>query len=276
MKNQLLLSKRLFLEGREFAERNDAVSSGMAISLFQDAVEMFIWTLIKKRQIPVKESSQFTTNIEQLTRAGVELYFIPQLLELNKARVNFKHYGNLPAPDEAKKFFVYAEGFFNKVFPEYFGVSFGELSLVDLVIFEDVKERLKKANQLIESHTFPDAVNEMAIAKAMLFSRLDKYVPRVDQSLTNIDRSVGGIYPDIFRYLSSYLSQLREATLASLIRMPLQDYSFMHFALPNAVQANSGQWHIFVHARIGTYDEANCKQALDCLISLSIRMESLV
>ena len=66
MVKQLLLCKRLMTEGMSFAERSDPVSSGMAISLFQDSVEMFVWALIKERGITVKETSSFTANIEAL------------------------------------------------------------------------------------------------------------------------------------------------------------------------------------------------------------------
>lgn len=58
----------------------------------------------KERNIPVKENAQFTTNIESLSNAVIKLSFIPQILELNKSRVGFKHYGNLPAIAEVRSF----------------------------------------------------------------------------------------------------------------------------------------------------------------------------
>ena len=101
MIKQLLLCKRLMIEGASFAERHDPVSTGLAISLFQDSVEMFIWLLIKERGIKVKELSSFTVNIEELQKGGVQMAHTAKLFELNKARVGFKHYGNLPAAGEA-------------------------------------------------------------------------------------------------------------------------------------------------------------------------------
>jgi hypothetical protein len=100
MVKQLLLCKRLMAEGVSFAKRTDSVSSGMAISLFEDAVEMFIWAQVKERGIQVKETSSFTANIEALQKTGVSVSYTAKLFELNKARVGFKHYGNLPAADE--------------------------------------------------------------------------------------------------------------------------------------------------------------------------------
>jgi hypothetical protein len=281
VKKQLLLSKRIYLEGCEFAERGDSISSGLAISLFQDAVEMFVWTLIKERNIAVKENSQFTANIESLSKAEIKLSFIPQLLELNKSRVGFKHYGNLPDPDEAGKFRTYVEEFLNTSFLEYFSESFEELSLIDLVTFDDVRMRLQKAKQLIAADAYSGAISEIAIAKAMLFLRLDRFVPKVDGGLENFDSVLNRI-PEIqgiqvFQYLTGYLGALREAALASLIRIPLQDYSFLQNALPSAHQSMNGEWRTTSFARqMIKYDKTHCKRAIDCLVALSIRMESIV
>ena len=129
MKKQLLLCKRIFLEGSIFAERQDAISCGFAISLFQDSVEMLVWTLIKERSIAVKEGASFTSHLEVIQKAGIPISNIPKILELNKARVGFKHYGNLPAPDEAIKFQAYVEDFLRASFTDHFGENFDDLSL---------------------------------------------------------------------------------------------------------------------------------------------------
>lgn len=259
MKKQLLLSKRIYLEGCEFAERGDPVSSGLAISLFQDAVEMFVWTLIKERNIPVKENAQFTTNIESLSNAVIKLSFIPQILELNKSRVGFKHYGNLPAIAEATKFRAYVEEFLRVSFVDYFGQSFDDLSLVDLIAFDDVRSRLKSSEQLVMSAKYSEAISEAAIAKALLFSKLDCFIPKV------------GAVP----MMRNDLEMLLEAVLAALIRMPLKEYAFINETLPNALISLGGVWHVNIFRPI-KFDEAHCKRAIDCLVALSIRMESIV
>lgn len=283
MNKQLLLSKRIYLEGYEYSERGDSVSSGIATSLFQDAVEMFIWTLIKARGVPVKENSQFTNNIDAISKAGIELAFIPQLHELNKARVNFKHYGNLPAPDEARKFHSYVRSFLVDSFATHFEVNFEEISLVDLVVFEDVKERLRQGKQLADSGKYENSIYELAIAKELLFSRFNKFIPDVSNHLSQVDRAFDLDVPaarDIraFEYITSYLKILRQASLAALIRLPLQDYSFIQNSLPQVSRFMNGEWRVLGHtSRLGIqYDEALYKRAMDCLVNLSLRMERLV
>ena len=104
MTKQLLLCKRLFSEGSFYADRTDSISSGISISLFQDAVEMYVWTLIKEKNIIIKDGASFTSNLEVVQKTGIQLPQAAKLIELNKARVGFKHYGNLPDSTEVTKY----------------------------------------------------------------------------------------------------------------------------------------------------------------------------
>ena len=57
MLQQLLLSKRLFLEACHYIERADPVSCGIAISMFQDAVELYVWTVVwRQLDLPVNDN----------------------------------------------------------------------------------------------------------------------------------------------------------------------------------------------------------------------------
>lgn len=82
MISQLLLSKRLFIEGSKFAQKLDSISSGLAISLFQDAVEIYVWALIKDKNISVKDNFNFTTNLDAIDKAGITIPDRSKLLEL--------------------------------------------------------------------------------------------------------------------------------------------------------------------------------------------------
>lgn len=276
MLNQVLLAKRMYLEACAYAVRRDAVASGLAISMLQDAVELYVWTLIKERNISSKDQAGFVAHIECLQKAGINVPNSAKLLELNKARVGFKHYGNLPASSEAKKFQGYVEEFFHAATPDHFGVEFDSLSLVDLVAEDKVREHLKLAEQRIAAGEFQEAAGELAIAKSLLFSALHKYIPKVDRGLRDADRvlnSVDGVNGvNVFSYLSEYLGALREYTLVSLLRLPLHDYLFLRNSLPNASQSMSGKWQL-VYSR-GNYTAEECSRALASIVNLSVQLEA--
>lgn len=279
MMKPLLLCKRLMIEGSSFAKRNDAVSSGMAISLFQDSVEMLVWTLINKNGLVVKESSSFLSNIDVLQKSGVSILNVGKIFELNKARVNFKHYGNLPDVDEAKKFKIYVEDFLRATFKDHFDQDFDEISLIDLVIFSNVREQLKKAASLLVENKFVESAVEISVAKVMLFGHLEQYIPQVDWRLKDSDlyfnRSADVRSPDTFHYIADYLKIIRENLLATLVQLPLQEYTFVRTQLPPVAQFQDGKWRSTVNI-LRQYDEKTCRKAIDCLVNISIRLESLV
>ncbi|MCL4781011.1 MAG: hypothetical protein KJ049_12530 [Gammaproteobacteria bacterium] len=66
MSAQLLVVKRLFLEAKNFAEQTDPIAAGIATSLLQDAVELYLWTLIKERNIQVKDNDSFVMYLQRL------------------------------------------------------------------------------------------------------------------------------------------------------------------------------------------------------------------
>lgn len=276
MLTQVLLAKRMYLEACSYASRRDAVASGLAISMLQDSVEIYIWTLIKERNLPTKDQAGFVAHIECLQKAGINVPNAAKLLELNKARIGFKHYGNLPASSETKKFQSYVEDFFRAATLEHFGIEFDSLSLIDLVADAKVREHLKLAEQRIGAGEFQEAAGELAKAKSLLFSALHKYIPKVDRDLHNADRilnSVDGVHGmNVFSYLSEYLSALREYTLVSLLRLSLHDYLVLRNSLPFANQSVSGQWHL-TYSR-GNYTAEECNKALACIVNLSVQLEA--
>ncbi|MBI5774402.1 MAG: hypothetical protein HZA89_11750 [Verrucomicrobia bacterium] len=273
---QLLLAKRLYIEASSYAERADPVSCGIAISMLQDSAELYVWTLIKERNIPVKDQAGFASNIEVLQKNGLAVPNAAKLQELNKARVGFKHYGNLPAPGEALKFQTYVEDFLRLAMQEHFGVKFDELSLVDLVVDQEIQNHLRTAETKIKHICFVEAADELAKAKTLVFARMQKYLPVIDSSLRDTDRilntikSVHGI--NSFAYITMYLGLLREASLVAILRLSLEDYTFLRNSLPSAFQFGSGEWQISRN-RI-KYTEAECRRALLCIVNLCQRLET--
>jgi hypothetical protein len=277
MLTQVLLAKRLYFEARAFATRQDAFSSGVAISMLQDAVELYLWALIKEKNLTAKDQAGLPTHLECLQKAGIHVPHSARLVELNKARVGFKHYGNLPAGSETKKFQTYVDEFFHLAIPEHYKIDFDSLSLVDLVADEKVREVLKLAEQKIAATEFQEAADELAKAKLLLFAAMHRYIPKVSHDLSNTDwilNSIeGGKNLRTFAYLSGNLDTLREYTLVSLLRLSLQDYLFLRSNLPNAHQFDSGEW--LINRRRDNYTSEECTKALNCLVNLSVQLEAV-
>lgn len=251
------------------------MSCGLAISLFQDSVELYLWALIKEKNISVKENSGFTKYIDAIEEKQVSIPFRAKLLDLNKARVNFKHYGVLPATEEAIKYLTYTEDFLKDAMEAHFSINYETLSIVDLVIYDDVREELKVVERLKQESKLEDAASHLAIAKAMLLGRLDKLVPRASKNLASIDRvlnkSTGTTGINGFGYVSKYLDILRGLSIASMLQIPLEDYGFLESSLPHVSKTMNGQWHA-TYTRMPSFTDEYIQRMLSVVIELSTRM----
>jgi hypothetical protein len=269
---QLLLCKRLFEEASGYADSEDAVSSGIAISMFQDCVELLIWTLLKHLGLSVQDQSSFVKNLELLEKANIDLPHKPRLLELNKARVGFKHYGNLPAAEEASKFQQYVGDFLRSLMSTHFGESYDNLSLTDLVSFDELREHLKSAERAVGSNDMDLAMREAGIAKALVFRQLERFVPAVSANLRNGDAIINNLPNargvELFRYLTEYLERIRQAALAGLLRLRMEDYSYIAL-LPSAIQFGDGRWQV---SGLNYMSADLLIQSIQCLVRVSVRI----
>lgn len=277
MTRQLILCKRLMLEGESYACCDDPISSGISISLFQDSIEMAVWAIVKKNDLQVKDGSSFTTNIDLLSKNNIGVPHKAKILELNKARVNFKHYGLLPDLNESKRFQIYAEDFLRHVFLNFFEKDYDNISLVDLVPFKDVAEKLKDAEIFIRDKNFNDASVSIGIAKEILFSYLDKHLPHINKDIKELDILFrkDKFSPSLkkpFEKLVDYLEQTREHILVSMFRLNLQDYTFIKRNVPKAIRVGTGEWKVFSDLRMKTKEE--CKKAINCIVNLSIKVDT--
>jgi hypothetical protein len=272
---QLLLVKRLFIEAQAFVDRADPVSAGLSISLLQDAAELYVWTLIKERGISVKDGAGFVSHLEAVQKAGCAVPFSARLQELNRARVNFKHYGNLPAPAEARKHSGYVEDALREAMKEHFAVDFDELTLVDLVADPTTREHLRAAEAHIKANDSSSAAIELAKARYCAFGQLRQYMPSVDRNLRDADRLLQGVSGDhgirVFSYLADYLDHLRESSLTAMLQLPPEDFALLQRGLPHATQSTSGAWQITL-TRMTT--ETECQRALTCIVNLCIRLQA--
>ncbi len=271
MITQLLLSKRLYTEAAAYASKRDGVSCGIAVSLLQDSAEMLVWALVKHRGLLVKDGAGFTSNLDALHKDGLSIPETPKLLELNKARVGFKHYGNIPASTEAQKYLSYVEDFLRSALKNNFNHDYDGLSLVDLVPFPEIRGRLKDAEGYISRSEFREAVIEASIVKVELFRKLKTFIPEVAHDLQYAESE----NPGTFKYVASYLSMLREMSLLTLLHVPLEEYSFLNNTLFSAMENLAGKW-LTSDSKFVKYDEAICRRQIACLVDISIRMHSVV
>lgn len=282
---QLVLSKYLFREGQKQVSARDPVSAGLAISLYQDAVELFLWTIAKEYEARATDKTSFTDMWDLIRDAkrNVERRELPlraKMMELNKARVNFKHYGNLPAPSEAEKFQGYTEDFLRESMKLFFDVDFDDVSLVDLVKNEEVKQLLKEAERYLRENLAKESVLTCAKAENLISGYLSKLIPRVDHRLGDMARAFKDpeqrrAFQGPLRYLEDYLDTLRKLCIAGLFRFDVFDLSrFRKTVGPSVSRMADGSFQIV--ERREQYSLEDAKFVINYVINYAIAVQEHV
>jgi hypothetical protein len=165
---QLALIKYMFMEGLSNSRKPSPLFV-TALLAFQDAAESFLHLACVHHQIPVKKQMQFMEYWDALKPVGPVGHH-PGMDRLNKARVAFKHHGNLPNEHDMEFFRVTAKSFFDENSPALFGIEFDAVSLVDLVQPEDAKARLRDAERAWAAKSLPDAYANLRMAYDQLLT----------------------------------------------------------------------------------------------------------
>ncbi|MBD2254453.1 hypothetical protein [Nostoc parmelioides] len=283
MIEQLLLSKRLFQEGEKYSLQNDPISAGLAISLFQDSVESIIWLVTKELGIDVKENESFTSLLNKVhqeleNKLSIKLPLQAKILELNKARVNFKHYGILPDISQANKFRGYAENYLITIVELYFKNNFDDISMSELIRSDEVRSLIKQAEKNLNIKDYNACVAEIARAKAILFYKIRFLIPEVDKNIVNVasffDRQSSSHVRNVFQYMSDYMNRLREISIINLCGVSVKEYNHFIKVLPYAVVLGDGNFQI-THKFNNNFTEQDAKFLLKFIIDLALKIQSV-
>jgi hypothetical protein len=283
MIEQLLLTKRLFQEGEKYSSSNDPISAGLAISLFQDSVESVIWLATKELGVNVKDNESFTGLLDKVhqeldAKKSIKIPLKAKILELNKARVNFKHYGILPDVSQASKFSGYTENYLITIFELYFNKDFNDISMSDLIASDEVRLLIKQAEENLSIKDYNSCVAEIAKAKTILFYKIKLFIPEVDRNMVNVavlfDREISSQIRNVFKYMSDYMNLLREISIVNLCGVSVKEYSHFIKIVPYAVVLGDGNFQV-THAFNNNYTEADAKFLLKFIIDLALKIQNI-
>ncbi|MGF6699565.1 hypothetical protein OKW38_004177 [Paraburkholderia sp. MM5496-R1] len=232
--HQVVLCRALYAEAETYLVRNDTVHIGLAVSIAQDAVELFLRAVMKDRPVAgQKIPDEFIKCMDYIDAAADqdESKYVPfraKLIELNKARVNFKHYGLIPDKTDARRMLGYAQDFFDIAAERFFGVRFSDISITDLVTSTAVRERLKLAERgLLEEEleaAFGHSAEAVDIATGELIVLLSRR--RNTMSLSSglrYDDPAARLVRDIERYVDGTASRSERISLMLALAINVND-----------------------------------------------------
>ncbi len=126
------------------------------------------------------------------------------LNQLNKARVNFKHFGLSPTREDGTKLAADAASFFRTAFVVYFAVPFDSVTLHSLVGHRRTQNWLKKAEDALEARNYEDSITASAGALAIFRRSLAR-----DHTGLNLDEFRSLSTPEHKRIVEKVEKELR-------------------------------------------------------------------
>ena len=202
---------------------------------------MEYWDLISQ-----KLSNQELTQKESMRR-------------LNKARVALKHHGTLPSKLDIEAFRASATNFFEENTPIVFGIDFSDISLVELIQCEDVKNNLKDAEEFLKENKIEESLDKVALAFAQL---IDDYESRkigrygrspffFGESMTFLSSFHMGINRVTERRLAEFIDKVKESIeslqqAVKILSLGIDYRKYVKFRLltPHVWRTLDGTYHI--------------------------------
>ncbi len=133
-----------------------------AINHAHHAVEL---TLRKKAELLGATPYYFPKILKMLKDKDVKIPYERQVVELNKARELTQHYGTTPNENDARRLIFVSKDFLTDFWRDALGVDYDDMSLIDLIENDEIREKLKEAEK---EENYEKAVTKSILATYMV------------------------------------------------------------------------------------------------------------
>jgi len=156
---KIVFARYLYSLATDCFRSDNAISIGTGIILLQDAVEIYLVAIAEKLDIAFHGIPKFEDYLNKIKeKRNQPLPLQEKLKQLNKHRVNAKHYGITPSIDEAKHYVHTVMDFFEDTSIEIFNKEFKAITLTDLIDEGEAKSHLRNAENNLMSNNYAECL----------------------------------------------------------------------------------------------------------------------
>lgn len=235
--NRLSFIKYLYQDAVEKSKKPSPKDSA-SILTFHDAIELFLQLSVEFLNANPKTDIKFIAYWDIINQklSGNQLLHKAPMIRLNKARVNLKHHGQLINKSDIEAFRVNSKNFFEDNTPIVFGIDFSEISLIDLIENDEVKQILKDTQDFFKNRQYKEALERLAIAFYVLISDYEKSKTRYGKSPFLIGESSRFILtPDLtsdYREIAKSLKEIQEIIKMLCLDIDCRKYAKFRLLTP--------------------------------------------
>jgi hypothetical protein len=172
---RLAFIKYLFNVAVEQSRQPEPLAAA-SILTFHDSIELFLCLSYEHLGVNKNNNTTFLGHWEMLKPklSGEGLTQKAAMSRLDASRGNLKHKGLLPHKQDIEELRASAMNFFIDNTPLVFDVDFGNISMINLVTYEETRERLKKAEEHEKKGEIEQALIEIGFAFNQLINDYEK------------------------------------------------------------------------------------------------------
>lgn len=209
----LTYSKYLYTGAWHRLSSPSSLEVAEAILRLHDALEIFQIAVLTSLGAEPDKTPKFWEKVKE--NKGIDLPFKGEFNAFNKVRVNFKHYAVITELTEMRRVSAFVPSFFSHACLHALGIDYSTVSLADLVEHAEARELVKKAEELIASEKWKDAVAQIARAFCVLMA--EKHADKPAYSAFNVP-----LFEEWEIQLPGWLSEDRE--LRPTTRSSLEEF----------------------------------------------------
>lgn len=251
--------------------RSAELLAAASLLMFHDALEMFLQ--ISAEHLDAGSNQPSFMDYWNILSPKLEGQALPQkesMRRLNKARVSLKHNGTLPSRLDIEAFRGAATSFFVEACPMIFGIPFEELSLIEYVSNDDVREHLKKAEACSENGDFSTATDEIAVAYEKLIDGYSKEKTIEYYKTHSYDSSVNILSGKRLRLrdpeIQEVLRQMQETIRILALGIDVKKYMRFKSNLPAVTATMDGKYHATRIIRSNAWKQPNKHYVEFCIL----------
>lgn len=276
---RLAIAKYLYKQG--YAQSQQAESIAFTCILhFHDAVEIFLKLAAENANI---KSDQF--RFLQYWDEIPTLTFKESMRHLNERRVNLKHKGILPAKQDLEISRVNVGDFFEQNCKTQFGIDFADISLFNLISYLPVRNFLELAQNHLDKHELPDAIENASYAfhdlldiyeqtkisiyhtSPFLFGERTTFWSNSLDALRELDRGLA----DNLNKLSSSVNAMQESIKIMSLGIDYRKFSMFKLLTPTVTKVGEKYYAELFDDKKWTKE--NCQFCIDFVMESSLKLQ---
>lgn len=248
---------------------------------FHDAIEMFLKLAAEKENVRSDKLSfiEYWEKIPALTLKE-------SMASLNLRRVNLKHKGVMPAKQDLEISRVNVTDFFEQNTPTIFGISFKDISMLNLVTYSNVRKFLEISQRELEADKALPAIENVAFAFAELISSYEKSKQDIYRTSpfffgddlkwwrrsSALDKEIDKEMDKKFEQLKAAVESIAEAT--KIICLDLDYKKFIKFKMvtPRVYETADGNYRAG-HNEDTILSKSNLEFCIDFVIESALRLQ---